>query len=338
MLRLLSTARDPATRAAARSALPQADGAAREFERSARRCATTCGESGGRRRPWDRATRGEQSQNATLALDQTGPRLARCLVTPVDGRGRGSIVISVSQMAQRRTAAFLCDVQRGIRDVIGEVEPESPRAGSLLDEVNRQAGADCARDVPELALGLAGGKLDAVRAGGSPVGARLARWDARARVPAGRVPDDDPRSGPIVDSRRGVARRESALVLDACPSWLDASPLTFELAEEIWLREGRPAADPDRDAGAYRFLFEHRLIHRLELYRRMLLWMAWLWKCSGQMELSTSALALAVSALGRAIRRAVASLHRRAHDPKPQGGSDPSCVPQADPRSQSGGA
>ncbi len=82
-------------------------------------------------------------------------------------------------------------------------------------------------------------------------------------------------------------------VLDACPSWLDPSPLTFELAEEIWLREGRTAADPDRDAGAYRFLFEHRLIHRLELYRRMLLWMAWLWKFSGEVELSRSALALA---------------------------------------------
>ena len=81
-------------------------------------------------------------------------------------------------------------------------------------------------------------------------------------------------------------------VLDACPSWLDSSPLTFELAEEIWLREGRAAADPDRDAGAYRFLFEHRLIHCLELYRRMLLWMAWLWKFSGEVELSRSALGL----------------------------------------------
>src|SRR5262249_55308683 len=82
-------------------------------------------------------------------------------------------------------------------------------------------------------------------------------------------------------------------LLDACPSWLDRSSLTFELAEEICLREGRPVADPDRDAGAYRFLFEHRLVERLELYRRMLLWMAWVWKFTGSAELSRSALALA---------------------------------------------
>ncbi len=69
--------------------------------------------------------------------------------------------------------------------------------------------------------------------------------------------------------------------------------MTFELAEEIWLREGRTAADPERDAGAYRFLFEHRLIHCLELYQRMLLWMAWLWKFRTRLELSRSALALA---------------------------------------------
>jgi hypothetical protein len=46
-------------------------------------------------------------------------------------------------------------------------------------------------------------------------------------------------------------------------------------------------------AGAYRFLFEHRLIHRLELYGRMLLWMAWLWGFSDQADLSRTALTLA---------------------------------------------
>ncbi len=78
-------------------------------------------------------------------------------------------------------------------------------------------------------------------------------------------------------------------ILDACPSWVDDSPLVHELAEEIVLRDGRTFPDPERDAGAYRFLFEHRLIHRLELYRRMLLWMAGTWKWSGQLELARSA-------------------------------------------------
>ena len=80
-------------------------------------------------------------------------------------------------------------------------------------------------------------------------------------------------------------------IFDECPSWLDLSPLTFQLAEEIRLREGTP--NPERDAGVYRYLFEHQLIDRLELYRRMLMWMAWFWSCAGSPELSTSALACA---------------------------------------------
>ncbi|MGB0070828.1 MAG: hypothetical protein WBQ11_22625, partial [Isosphaeraceae bacterium] len=82
-------------------------------------------------------------------------------------------------------------------------------------------------------------------------------------------------------------------VLRACPTWLDRSPLTFELAEEVCLREGRVAVDPHRDSGAFRFLFEHRIIHRLELYRRMLLWMHWFWRCAGELELAGSARILA---------------------------------------------
>ena len=159
--------------------------------------------------------------------------------------------------------------------------------------LDRQPEADCARDVPELALGLLAGSLLLCGPAVPRVGARLAARYAGARVSAGRLSGDDSRPGPSRRSLRPRCRTGPPAVLEACPSWLDLSPLTFELAEEIWLREGRTAADPDRDAGAYRFLFEHRLIHRLELYRRMLLWMAWLWKFSGEIELSRSALALA---------------------------------------------
>ena len=131
------------------------------------------------------------------------PRLVRCLVTPVDGMGRGSIGISVSQGEQRRTAAFLCDVRSGICDALGEVEPESPTAGGLLDELAEQAGSECARDVPELALGLLSGSLmicgDAVPAGG----ARVARHHARPGVSTLRVPGDDRRRRPVLDTGRG---------------------------------------------------------------------------------------------------------------------------------------
>ena len=220
----------------------------------------------------------------------------QCVVTPVDGRGRATIVLSVNQAHQRRTAAFLCDVERGIRDVVGEVEPESDCAGGLIEAFDKQPEGYCARDFPELALGLLAGSL------------KLTEVDANHPVREwllGTIgPDFQPFELPAVmpdlnasaiDHEELPERVQS--ILDACPSWLDDSPLTFELAREIWLREGRGAADPTRDAGAYRYLFEHRLIRRLDMYGRMLLWMAWLWKFSGVIELSQTAATLAAQLL-----------------------------------------
>jgi hypothetical protein len=218
--------------------------------------------------------------------------LVRCLVTQVDGMGRGSIGISVSQGDQRRTAAFLCDVRSGFRDALGEVEPESATAGGLLDELADQAESECARDVPELALGLLAGSLTV---SANEVPPKVRNWldlllgpGFQARVLPATIAGIDPCSIPAA----AMAARVSDL-FEECPSWLDLSPLTFQLAEEIRLREGSPHPDPGRDAGVYRYLFEHRLINRLELYRRMLLWMAWFWKCSESTDLATSALACA---------------------------------------------
>jgi hypothetical protein len=224
--------------------------------------------------------------------DRVGLKLVATLVTPVDGSGRGSIGLSVSNAHQRRTAAFLCDVRSGVCDALGEVEPESATAGGLLDELEDQAESDCARDAPDLALGLLSGSLTTC-AGVVPPTVRdwldlmLGPDFQTSPVPA-TIAGIDPSS----ISAAEMATRVPAL-LERCPSWLDLSPLTFELAEEIRLREGSPHPDPARDAGVYRFLFERRLIGRLELYRRMLLWMAWFWKSSGLNDLSTLALACA---------------------------------------------
>ena len=131
----------PSDPTAARIALPQAGRQACGDRRNRPAGADDFGEHGGRRTRADCARGGgERSEDVRLAAERTGGRFARCLVAPVDGWGRSSIVISVNQMAQRRTAAFLCDVKRGIRDVVGEVEPESPWAGGLLDDVNNQTG------------------------------------------------------------------------------------------------------------------------------------------------------------------------------------------------------
>jgi hypothetical protein len=235
---------------------------------------------------------GSPAEHRDMLPRRTRPRLVRCLVTQVDGSGRGSIGLSVSNALERRTAAFLCDVRSGICDALGEVEPESATAGGLLDELEDQAESECARDVPDLALGLLSGSLTTCASAVPPT---VREWldlmlgpDFQASPVPATIAGIDPSS----ISAAEMATRVRDL-LERCPSWLDLSPLTFQLAEEIRLREGSPDPDPARDAGIYRFLFERRLIGRLELYRRMLLWMAWFWKSSGLDDLSTLALACA---------------------------------------------
>jgi hypothetical protein len=224
---------------------------------------------------------------------ELGGRLAGCLVTAVDGRGWGSIAVSAIQGGQRRTAAFLCDVTRGIRDVVGDVEPESAGAGRLIEELSEQVGGLCVPDAPDLALRLLAGCL---MLNGGEVASPVRDWLLATLGPEfgpaafpGSIPSI---SLPAIDSEELPAR--AMAVVDACPSWIDTSPLAYELAREILLREGKVAANPQRDAGAYRYLFEHRLIHRLELYGKMLLWMAWFWWCSGETELAQSAQVLAM--------------------------------------------
>jgi hypothetical protein len=290
LLRLLSSTRDPATRSAAQSALERIVWHADSLPKltaSSTLAEVTSGTGG------EKALGYGQPFLALAGRNGSGPRLARCLVTPVDGRGRATIVVSVNKLHQRRTAAFLCDVERGIRDVVGEVEPESDRAGGLIDAFDQQPAGDCARDVPELALLLLAGSLMLTDVNNATHAVR--EW-----LLGTLGPDFRPAELPTVISDLNASSIEheempqrALSILEACPSWLDVSPLTFELAREIWLREGRDAADPTRDAGAYRYLFEHRLSRRLELYGRMLLWMAWLWKYSGLADLSLSAATMA---------------------------------------------
>ena len=162
----------------------------------------------------------------------------------------------------------------------------------LLDELEEQADSECARDVPDLALGLLSGSLTTCASAVPPT---VREWldimlgpDFQASPVPATIAGIDPAS----ISAAEMAARVGAL-LESCPSWLDLSPLTFQLAEEIRLREGSPSPDPARDSGIYRFLFERRLIGRLELYRRMLVWMAWFWRSRRLDDLSTLALACA---------------------------------------------
>ncbi|MGA2700483.1 MAG: hypothetical protein ABSH35_05235 [Isosphaeraceae bacterium] len=234
----------------------------------------------------------DSSREIVLVGDPDRPRLVNCLVTAVDGMGRGSVAISATRQTERCTAMFLCDVERGITDAIGQIEAESQGAGALLEVAKARAGGLGIEGIPELALRLLAGSLSL----SGPATARpVMEWLERT---LGRGFEPRPLPAPTAEWSLEPAgcsdlRLRADQVLRACPTWLDRSPLTFELAEEVSLREGPVAVDPRRDSGAFRFLFEHRIIHRLELYRRMLLWMHWFWRCAGEPELAGSARILA---------------------------------------------
>jgi hypothetical protein len=223
-----------------------------------------------------------------VRVERGPPLLQSSLVTPVDGSGRGSIAVSATQNSERRTAVFLCDVEHGVTAVVGQIEAEGPGAGKLLEDVLVQSREMGVVDAPDLALGLLSGSLTLTDAAVE----RLVRAWLDQTLGGGFEPRVLPPQSADSDTRRPPSAAlldHAADILEACPSWLDDSPLTYELAEEILLREGRTAADPRRDSGAFRFMFQHRLIGRLELYRRMLLWMAWYWTYGGEPELARSA-------------------------------------------------
>jgi hypothetical protein len=238
----------------------------------------------------DRTGRAAEATARQLAV--AAPRFDRALVTAVDGRGRGTVVLSASRAGRRVTAAFGCDVEAGIPEVFGDVAPASADPDDAVAAYVSRLDEDVVENRPDLAVALLAGCLTLC---GSDTPPALRFWveatagpELRPRPFPAAFPDWEPGQIPF-----GEMRGRSQAVLDRCPDWLDDSPLTYELAEEILLRQREGDPDPVRDAGAYRFLFEHRLQGQLERYRRMLLWMAWFWRARGDEDDARSALALA---------------------------------------------
>ena len=214
------------------------------------------------------------------------PRAERSLIGAMRGDGRATILLGASRVGGRASAVFGCDVDLGIFEVYGDVDPPD---GSSFEAFAGDVQEETVEGAHAVALALLAGCLTLCGPSTPPA---LRYWieatagpEFRPRPFPAEFPDWDVTSLPL----EGLAERAGA-VLDARPDWLDDSPLTFEIAEEILLREGG-APDPRRDAGAYRYLFEHRLQGRLERYRRMLLWTAWFWKAGGREDLARSSLA-----------------------------------------------
>ena len=218
LLSLLATTHDPDTRSAARLAYDQVD----QVELPAPGAGVSLDVYAGRE---------------ALELDIPAIEVVNGLITPVNGMGRATVVVSIRQAGQRRTAAFLCDVCKGILDVVGEVESESPSAGRLIEDWLERTGGDCAHDFPSLALILLKGSLLLC---GVEAPGHVRDWVAGMLGP-GFEPSGAPGVIPMPTTTsipgEEMARRVDE-ILDACPSWLDTSGLTVGLAEEISMREG----------------------------------------------------------------------------------------------------
>ena len=293
-LRLLTFARDPTTRAAALDALA---GGATAFDDEHIQAWAEIAHDHPDPDVRDRAIHllGPDADRliseALESPDRPRPRILMYLVTALDGAGRGSILVASVDRGRRVEATFLCDVWRGVVDVVGQVSDElAPNA--MFDEFAASTDLDFVIDAPGLAEGLLAGSLLLCGSDTNPV---LRYWLERAVGPEfqprpfeGLVRDEELASHALEAMDEAVR-----LILDACPDWVDASDLTYEIAEEIALRSGEGPPDPKRDAGAYRYLFEHRLHGRIEHYRRILLWMASFWQSTDDPELARSSLALA---------------------------------------------
>jgi len=201
-------------------------------------------------------------------------------------------VLSSTRGRTRTSAAFLCDVRRGIPEVFGQTAADSPVAGAFLEVFASHPDRESVLDAPGLAEGLLKGCLLLCGPETTPALRFWLEATIGPRVAPHPFPIPFPDWDPATLAPEEMAER-ARMVLESCPSWIDTSDLTHDLAEEILLREGDPSPDPRRDAGAYRYLFEHQLRGQLELYRRMLFWMASFWQASGDHERGRSALALA---------------------------------------------
>jgi hypothetical protein len=224
-------------------------------------------------------------------LVRSRPRIVRSLVTAVDGLGRGSVVLSAVKGSRRVTAAFLCQVHKGLTEVVGDVALAADSDYSF-GEYQRGFEGDMVENVHPLAQGVLAASVWLSGPKTPPV---LQYWLEATLGPAFHAepfPTMLPGFDPASISFDEMESRATD-VLDACADWLDSSPLTYELAEELLLRDDDAAPDPKRNPGVYRYLFERRIRGQLEEYRRMLLWMTSFWNSSGNTELARSALVIA---------------------------------------------
>ncbi len=286
-LRLLAFAHDPATRWSALDALEERPADDPDVAETWRAIALAHPDPGVVARASAHLVQGG---GAGLPARRDPPKLVRSLVTAVDGEGRATLVLAARDGERWTGAAFLCHALAGVVDATGQGGIGDSGLDEAFAALHERTDIDTIEGADELARRLLAGSLSLSGPATSPA---LRYWVERVAgrefrpEPGLALGDWDP-----FEIRLDEMSARAREVLLACRHWADSSELCTDLAREVSLRGSGPP-DPKRDSGAYRYLFEHRLGGRTELYQRMLLWMAAFWRASGQDDLGRSALALA---------------------------------------------
>lgn len=211
------------------------------------------------------------------------PRLVSSVVTSLDRRGRGEIILMAEERDQWIAAVFVCDMRHGVVDVIGEEGDDAERARELQRLHATRTDVDVVENAHQLAIGLLQAVLTLGRPHAPPT---LDSWLKRlfgAAIHPAPFPAWDDES-----TTSATTAMDVETVLDACVEWIDESKLTYEIAEELLLRGAAPF-EPERESGAHRYYFEKQLLGRVETDRRTLAWMGAFWQASGADELAKAA-------------------------------------------------
>ncbi len=294
LLRLLSFAADDVCRSAAIEALSGPIGDSDDGRLAW--AAIAADHPDARLRAIARDRLGESAEDAVSAWrngpDRPSPTVRGSAVGGLDRDGRGPILFLSEDRGEWVVASFVCDVTRGVTDVLGGIFDGFDRARGLFDGLREKLGPSAATGADDLARMLLSGAL---WLGSEAAGPALPFWIERSVGPGFRpapiLADAATRTGETASADPMASRAEA--VLEALPDLFDDSDLAGALAEEIRLRDGDSPPDPELDSGAFRYLFEHRLQGRLETYRRMLLWTSAVWGASGHPWLAEAALRVA---------------------------------------------
>ena len=112
--------------------------------------------------------------------DWPRPEPVGCLVSALDGEGRGSIVLAARDRGRWVVASYLCDVWHGIVDVVGQSGAGPTLASDLFDEIADARDRAIVEDAPALASGLLAGSMLLCGPGTNPA---LRYWLERTAGP-----------------------------------------------------------------------------------------------------------------------------------------------------------